>query len=169
MQINFAITAKLINAFVFATRIVQFRFVLNPKFQASSLLLYLYSLAGVGPGQNPNCWFSHAHAHFSVACLIHMILMNQTWDQSSLQVHLSRLMGKPTMWFPNRSDTNQAAQSQKQARSLKFRIYVEEELYYPSSENKGADQLRGYRESDLRLCFRLCKLLIFSRGCSFLS
>ena len=27
-----------------------------------------------------------------------------------------------------------------------------EELYYPSSENKGADQLRGYREVDLRLC-----------------
>ena len=25
------------------------------------------------------------------------------------------------MWFPNRSDTNQAAQSQKQARSLKFK------------------------------------------------
>ena len=24
------------------------------------------------------------------------------------------------MWFPNRSDTNQAVQSQKQARSLKF-------------------------------------------------
>ena len=29
------------------------------------------------------------------------------------------------------------------------------ELYYPSSENRGADQLRGYREADLRLCFRL--------------
>ena len=28
-------------------------------------------------------------------------------------------------------------------------------MYYPSSENKGADQLRGYREADLRLCFRL--------------
>ena len=27
---------------------------------------------------------------------------------------------------------------------------------------KGADQLRGYREADLRLCFRLCKLLFFS-------
>ena len=26
-------------------------------------------------------------------------------------------------------------------------------MYYPSSENKGADQLRGYREADLRLCF----------------
>ena len=36
-------------------------------------------------------------------------------------------------------------------------------MYYPCSENKGADQLRGYREADLRLCFRLCKLLVFSR------
>ena len=26
-------------------------------------------------------------------------------------------------------------------------------MYYPCSENKGADQLRGYREADLRLCF----------------
>ena len=32
------------------------------------------------------------------------------------------------------------------------------------SENKGADQLRGYREADLRLCFRICKTLIFSRS-----
>ena len=36
-------------------------------------------------------------------------------------------------------------------------------MYYPSSENKGADQLRGYREADLRLCFLPCKLLVFSR------
>ena len=32
------LTAKLISAFVFATRIVQFLFFLNPKFQASSRL-----------------------------------------------------------------------------------------------------------------------------------
>ena len=37
-------------------------------------------------------------------------------------------------------------------------------MYYPSSENKGADQLRGYREADLRLCFRLCRLLVFPWG-----
>ena len=36
-------------------------------------------------------------------------------------------------------------------------------MYYPSSENKGADQLRGYREADLRLCFRLGKNTVFSR------
>ena len=74
---------------------------------------------------------------------------------------MSHLVGKPTMWFSNRSDTNRPVQSQNKARILKFRIKVEEELYYPSSENKGADQLRGYREADLRLCFRLCRLLVF--------
>ena len=65
------------------------------------------------------------------------------------------------MWFPNRSDTNQAVQSQKTARSMKFHIKEVEGLYYPCSENKGADQLRGYREADLRFCFRICKLFVF--------
>ena len=40
-------------------------------------------------------------------------------------------------------------------------------MYYPCSENKGADQLRGYREADLRLCFRIWRLLVFPRGGSF--
>ena len=35
---------------------------------------------------------------------------------------------------------------------------------YLCSENKGADQLRGYREADLRLCFRICKKPVFSRS-----
>ena len=76
-------------------------------------------------------------------------------------------MGKPTMWFLNRSDTNRVVQSQKQATSLKFRNEEEKELYYRCSENKDADQLRGYREADLRLCFRLCRLLVFPCGGSF--
>ena len=32
----------------------------------------------------------------------------------------------------------------------------------PCSENKGADQLRGYREADLRLCFCICNKPVFS-------
>ena len=36
-------------------------------------------------------------------------------------------------------------------------------MYYPCSENKGADQLRGHREADLRLCFRIGKNPVFSR------
>ena len=34
-------------------------------------------------------------------------------------------------------------------------------MYYRSSENKGADQLRSYCEADLRLCFRICRLFGF--------
>ena len=48
-------------------------------------------------------------------------------------------------------------QRQKIARGLKFRLWEVEGLYCLCSENKGADQLRGYREADLRLCFRICK------------
>ena len=40
-------------------------------------------------------------------------------------------------------------------------------MYYPCSENKGADQIRGYCEADLRLCFRLCRLLVSSCGGSY--
>ena len=36
-------------------------------------------------------------------------------------------------------------------------------IVYPCRENKGADQLRGYREADLRLCFRTCKKPVFSQ------
>ena len=64
--------------------------------------------------------------------------------------------------FPTRSDTNRAVQSKKVARCLKFQIKEVEGLYYPCSENKGADQLRGYRIADLRLCFRICKKPVFS-------
>ena len=40
----------------------------------------------------------------------------------------------------------------KMARGLKVRIYKVEGVY-ACSENKGADQLRGYHAADLHLCF----------------
>ena len=76
-------------------------------------------------------------------------------------------MGKPTMWFPTRCNKNRPVKSQKQAKGLKFRLYVEEILYYPSSKNKGADQLHSYCEADLRLCFRSGKYPVFSHRGSF--
>ena len=72
--------------------------------------------------------------------------------QFELRCEISGLRGGPT-----RSDTNQSVQSRKQARSLKIRIEEDEGLYYPSRENKGADQLCSYCEVDLRLCFRISK------------
>ena len=66
-------------------------------------------------------------------------------------------MRKPIIGDSDQADTNRAAQLQKIARGFKFRIKEEEELHYQCSENKGADQLCGYREADLHLCFRICK------------
>ena len=54
--------AKLISAFVFATRIVKFLLYLNPKFQASSSFLCLFRPVCVGPVRKPHCWFSHEAA-----------------------------------------------------------------------------------------------------------
>ena len=36
------------------------------------------------------------------------------------------------------------------------------------AKNKDADQLRGYREADLHLCFRICKNPVFSRRGSYM-
>ena len=72
MQISFAVTAKLISAFLFATRIVQSIYFLNPKFQASCHLLWLCSPVCVGPGGNPRRpVFSQRgsdYFHYSTGC-----------------------------------------------------------------------------------------------------
>ena len=59
----FVVTAKLISAFVFATRIVQSLYFLNTKFHASSCLLCLYRSVCVVPVRKLHCWFSHKVAH----------------------------------------------------------------------------------------------------------
>ena len=64
-------------------------------------------------------------------------------------------MRKPTIWFPNRSDTKRVVLVQKMARGWKFFISKVEKLYYPCSKNKGADQIHSYCEADLHLCFRI--------------
>ena len=53
------------------------------------------------------------------------------------------------------SDTNWAVQPQKMSRAVKSQIKIEEGLYHHCSENKGADQLCGYCEADMPLCFRI--------------
>ena len=65
------------------------------------------------------------------------------------------MIRKPASGFLTRSNTKQAVQSQKMARSFKFLIKEEEELYYICSENKVTDQLRGNLAADLCFCFRI--------------
>ena len=61
VQISFAVTAKLISAFVFATWIVQFLFFINPNFQASSLFLQMNRPVCVESGQKPRRPVSSRH------------------------------------------------------------------------------------------------------------
>ena len=42
-------------------------------------------------------------------------------------------------------------------------------MYYPCSENKGADQLRGYREADLHLVFAYAKSRFSHKGAHLIS
>ena len=74
---------------------------------------------------------------------------NLTYNQMSL------CMRKTAIWVPLRSYINRAVQSQKMVRGWKFWIRRVDELYYPCSENKGAD---------LRLCFRLYRLFVYPCG-----
>ena len=66
-------TAKLISAFVFSTWIVQSLFFFNPKFQASSLLLWLYRPVCVRPSLKPRRpVFSHRGSFIIVkSCLFY--------------------------------------------------------------------------------------------------
>ena len=58
-----AITAQLISAFVFATKIVQSLFFLNPKFQVSSHLLVCTACFVLDLVGNPEDRFSHDAAY----------------------------------------------------------------------------------------------------------
>ena len=59
--------------------------------------------------------------------------------------------------------TNRPVQTWKQARSLKVRIYVNEDLYYLCSKNKGADQLCSYcKEISYAVTARLICAFVFA-------
>ena len=70
------------------------------------------------------------------------------------KAHMSLVVRKPVFGVSDQV-TNPPVQSLNMARGLKFRIQKVEGLYYPCSENRGADQLRGHCEADLCLCFRI--------------
>ena len=78
-QISFAVTVKLISAFVFATWIEQFLYFLNPKFQASSHLLCLHSPVRVGPGRKPPKQVFSERASYYKCRNVKELLSHATW------------------------------------------------------------------------------------------
>ena len=87
-QLSFAVAAKLISAFVFATRIVQTLYYLYLKFQASSHLLWLYIRVCVGPGQmSRRPGFSQRGSYNTIMSMLEEI---RTGDLCGIQVKLNK-------------------------------------------------------------------------------
>ena len=68
------------------------------------------------------CYALHYHSQKVYLMFLHKIIAMYTHLNSNAPLHVSHLVGKLTIWFPIRYDTNQAVQPQEQARSLKFPI-----------------------------------------------
>ena len=71
-------------------------------------------------------------------------------------------MRKPVFGVSNQAPYKPGCTTTQDGKRLEISYIESRGIYYPCSENKGADQLCGYREADLRLCFRICKKLVFS-------
>ena len=75
------------------------------------------------------------------------------------QNHLSRVMRKPIMWFPHRPDTNRDVEKKKKKKKNRRRPKAKNSELKVESRG-GAGQLRSNCEAYLRLCFRMCKILL---------
>ena len=114
----------------FTTWIVQSLFCLNLKFQASSRLLWVYSLVYVRPGRKPRRpVFSQRGSYDTfqkfkplvsaaqvVSNLVRITGGKDSWDRTQM----IRVIRKPMFWLLTWSNTNQAVQLQKMAGGLKF-------------------------------------------------
>ena len=138
----------------------------NVGFLTQWLIIFLSILFQVKTGLKNSKQLRHISPHnLQIDCCenVHEDKNAKCWFTVIWCIKLKLLLFEPrcvenrSSGFPTRSDTNRAVQLLNMARSLKFWIEKVEGLYYPCSENKGADQLRGYHEADLRLCFRICK------------
>ena len=146
---RFAVSAQLISASVFAIWIVKSLFYLNPKFQASSHLLWLYSSVCVGPGRNSRRPIfsqqgsNHMHVFFHPFSNFdrynHHIIVNTTspaaWPLFSKYQNLIHVARKSVFEFPTLSFTNRAAQPHNMARGLNFRFRKKGcAIYIPKTE-----------------------------------
>ena len=88
-----------------------------------------------------------------------MLLLEEQSDQGLLC--LSRIVRKPVFGVSDQVRHNPGCTATEDGLRLEI-LDLGSKLYYAYSENKDADQLRGYCEADLRLCFRICKKPVFS-------
>ena len=124
-----AVTVKLISAFVFATWIVQSIYFLNPKFQAYSHFLWLYSLVFVGPSRKPRRQVFpsyHSNDNASILDAAPKFFHSQSdkllpKQEQLLSVPYEPCHEKTCIWgFLTMSNTNRVVQPQKMVERLEI-------------------------------------------------
>ena len=100
---------------------------ISPLFKSEISSFYTSSVTAqtvcVRPGWKPwRLFFSHHGSYHYTSQELCIPTFQLLPVCHALLDHMTHLVGKPTMWFPNRSDTNQPVQAQESARSLEFRI-----------------------------------------------
>ena len=109
---------------------VQSLYLLNPKFQASSYLLWLYSPVCVRPGQKPEDWFSHNEAQMVKTLFARpqgykaLLMLNETEHEMSL------VMRKPTFCICVNKDADQLCGDREADHGLCFRYMRSQSLYF---------------------------------------
>ena len=132
--------------------------------------LDLSSSSKIQTGQQHNYCFRRNAVHFmtltfKAAATVRSVCLSICCHGTVTLEALSSEMRKTTVWFTKRTHPNQAVQVQKMLLDIES-IGI---LHYPCSENTSANQLRSYCEADLRLCFPLCRLLVFPCGGSHIN
>ena len=116
-------TAKLITAFVFATRIVQFLFYLNLKFQASRSSLCLYRPVCVAPVRKPYCWISHETAQIKYCIPPFQAILDQDVS-TTIQLKATRFYSPGEHYVTITSTTKQPRVNE----SMEFHVKTSEQV-----------------------------------------
>ena len=151
---------QLISTFVFITYIVQPLYFLNPKFQASSHLLWPCSLFVPYLVTPKTCLlvtrFIWCHM-FAQTLTFFCVVVTAPPSSGIVSITIFLLLYLDLKWFSlsiNTYETNGPFQS---FALVYCQFHLSRLVRKPAfciCDNKDADQLRGNREADQRLCFR---------------
>ena len=128
---------------------------LLPKSKISNIKIFPVVLQTNSNLAPKTCFLTTALTLYRQQCPI--TLCHKACDLIGLFENAGYIVRKPVFGVSDQVCHNRAVQSLNMARGLKFWIQKVEGFFFPRSENKGADQLRDYREADLLLCFRMYK------------
>ena len=93
--------------------------------------------------------------------LYHRMDRDNIWLGETKRILKSLVVRKPVFGVSNQVTHKSGCTATQDGKRLEI-SYLGNRGIVLCSKNKGADQLRGYCEADLRFSFHICKTLVFS-------